>query len=1086
MNDTPNESANKRSARSLWEAYAGAIDEGATLFDQTEKASGGDDWAYLADAIKKLDLGAIDDGVTALREVVVARPSFLEGHLTAVQKLVEVGCEEDALELLASVEEKFDISTSEFSRFIREEIALRRPQLIVNKINNANIESSDAFLSEKIPARIVSIENSRVAHIYTVTFFDFGGQRVYPGGAERYIFDLVEILRDLGYEVIIYQGGSRHWKRSVRGIQVISIPWKNSIFDLSVDFSKLTEPGDVNIYSPFTLGVANVHRPSIGICHGVYWDHPNSTLLDPHVSRDVFSSILHLDECISVDANSINVLRATRPDIAAKLAYVPNYVGSEFFAHRKVEDERISVLYPRRLYSPRGYWLLADIVPKIIEEFDNVDILFLGDSDDREKTHVDMLSSMYPNRVKHIVSLPEAMSGYYWSADITVIPTLQSEGTSLSALEALASANAVIATDVGGLSNIIIDELNGLLIAPRRDDLHQAIRRLINDKPLRKRLQKAGRESARAFSKEKWASVWRTVLLRNLPGNVVRKKLSAVEQATPSTIIHVGTGGIVWASSSNKLPLQRPHHLMRALSSLKQNVIFVEDRKQESAESADDGRLEILGKDAIVYADRGLLYVYYAYHVWALGSAANDWLTSLPRDRRDSFTNGASNYAVNERKVWFDLIDEPSLHEDQLYLEAVQLFLKHADYVTTSSRVLKERFTEIRPDIILVENACWPSHFDAGVEYDAANVRNLLGISWAGQAAKKTIGYVGAIAPWFDFDLLERLLADRPFDHFVIVGPISPEVRNRVAAVARSPNVIFTGAVPYEMVPSIMIAIDLAILPFIPNKITHVTNPVKLYEYLASGTEVVCTDLDEIRAIAQADSLSAVSICDDSDMFVFEVSRRLDAGRVDSRSDEAQRFALSNTWLDRAASVIAMLPRGESQMDAAPAVVEKYIVRGAYNGPRAESYSSPLLERGGNSRVLTLAAGRHRRGQTYHWLIPVFIVKQGYYLVMVRIVRDGFNLVDSTFSIDASGRNLAYEQLADDGLRLDFEIAARLRPGVHNVTVTIELGRDIFISRKASLSLVDFGLNELPFSRSESARVSISDSSSQLKALAEY
>ena len=56
-------------------------------------------------------------------------------------------------------------------------------------------------------------------------------------------------------------------------------------------------------------------------------------------------------------------------------------------------------------------------------------------------------------------------------ADVAVVPTLYSEGTSLSCIEAMCAASAVLVTGVGGLSNLVLDDYNGLLVPPTREAL---------------------------------------------------------------------------------------------------------------------------------------------------------------------------------------------------------------------------------------------------------------------------------------------------------------------------------------------------------------------------------------------------------------------------------------------------------------------------------------------------------------------------------------------------------------------------------------------------------------------------------------
>ena len=64
---------------------------------------------------------------------------------------------------------------------------------------------------------------------------------------------------------------------------------------------------------------------------------------------------------------------------------------------------------------------------------------------------------------------------------IAVIPSTYSEGTSLSCLEAMAAGCAIVATDIGGLCNIVIPDFNGILVRPNVSDIVIAVSGLAND-----------------------------------------------------------------------------------------------------------------------------------------------------------------------------------------------------------------------------------------------------------------------------------------------------------------------------------------------------------------------------------------------------------------------------------------------------------------------------------------------------------------------------------------------------------------------------------------------------------------------------
>ena len=96
---------------------------------------------------------------------------------------------------------------------------------------------------------------------------------------------------------------------------------------------------------------------------------------------------------------------------------------------------------------------------------------------------------------------------------IAVVPSLASEGTSLSVVEAMGAGCAVVATCVGGITNMIIDGHNGLLVMPDPSSLHAALRTLIEDGTLRRDLATEARRCARtSFSLPVWRQRWRAVL----------------------------------------------------------------------------------------------------------------------------------------------------------------------------------------------------------------------------------------------------------------------------------------------------------------------------------------------------------------------------------------------------------------------------------------------------------------------------------------------------------------------------------------------------------------------------------------------
>ena len=99
---------------------------------------------------------------------------------------------------------------------------------------------------------------------------------------------------------------------------------------------------------------------------------------------------------------------------------------------------------------------------------------------------------------------------------VALVPTLGSEGTSLSLLEAMASQCAVVCTNVGGMTNIVIDGHNGIMINPDEDELYTAVLKLIKNRELRKIMSDRAYSTVKeGFSIERWEARWRTILNRS-------------------------------------------------------------------------------------------------------------------------------------------------------------------------------------------------------------------------------------------------------------------------------------------------------------------------------------------------------------------------------------------------------------------------------------------------------------------------------------------------------------------------------------------------------------------------------------------
>ena len=91
----------------------------------------------------------------------------------------------------------------------------------------------------------------------------------------------------------------------------------------------------------------------------------------------------------------------------------------------------------------------------------------------------------------------EELQGLYARAAVVACPSRR-EGFGVACLEAMSHGRPVVATDVGGLRDLVVDGVTGLVVPARRPEaLRAALERLLGDEELRRRLGAAGRERAR-------------------------------------------------------------------------------------------------------------------------------------------------------------------------------------------------------------------------------------------------------------------------------------------------------------------------------------------------------------------------------------------------------------------------------------------------------------------------------------------------------------------------------------------------------------------------------------------------------------
>ena len=231
-------------------------------------------------------------------------------------------------------------------------------------------------------------------------------------------------------------------------------------------------------------------------------------------------------------------------------------------------------------------------------------------------------------------------------------------------------------------------------------------------------------------------------------------------------------------------------------------------------------------------------------------------------------------------KVVYDCLDEHSgfsnVNQKRIVEEEHDL-LRKSDLSIATSLHIHRKIGRIRgSDLLFLPNACEFSHFN----YLPQN--NLLN-----HLRKPIIGYYGAIAEWFDSDLVEFLAQERPHWSFVFIGHT---FGSDICKLKKYGNVHFLGEKPYADLPKYLYHFDVCVIPFRITPLIKATHPVKFYEYVASGKPVVTTRIPELLQFA-----TLCYIAEGKKDFLLKLEAALKEEDEELRRKRIE-FARRNTW----------------------------------------------------------------------------------------------------------------------------------------------------------------------------------------------
>jgi len=337
---------------------------------------------------------------------------------------------------------------------------------------------------------------------------------------------------------------------------------------------------------------------------------------------------------------------------------------------------------------------------------------------------------------------------------------------------------------------------------------------------------------------------------------------------------------------------QRPQQLAVQLASLGNKVVYfnpVPTIKISREEIEVDAILNefvnnpVEDQGVIIYDQIGKI----ATKSSAITGVKTKWLdTIVDYHQFDKIIVYLPEYAVYLRgvkdkiDVYFDCVDEmSSFYTTKKIVLLENELVKMAKGVIVTSKTLYVHKSKENSNCVLIPNAVNPEQFQKQYKQpkDMENIK------------KPIVGYMGAIANWFDQDLMVEVANQNKDKEFLLIGTIYTDV-SKLEAVE---NIKLFGKREYEEVPAYVNHFDVGIIPFKMEDLIVNTNPIKYFEYLAAGLKTVSTPLPELIGEPHC------FLANDATSFTNMLNNVLN----DKSKVEERHYLEENSWLERAKKI---------------------------------------------------------------------------------------------------------------------------------------------------------------------------------------
>lgn len=361
-------------------------------------------------------------------------------------------------------------------------------------------------------------------------FYDPEQQKIMLGGIENYLLNLARLLSSKGERCVVVQTAKHDFTHRFENFEIVGVNCKGfhgnrKKIALFNKVKSLANPAtDTVIFGTDSYFIANDFKKSIAIQHGVSWDKPSSGHgLWHHFKRFISHQkyLNYLKNCrnlVCVDHNFVNWYRTYQSfpegsNVEVILNYSPEVINQqELSAKWQTPLANPSLLIARRFVDYRGIPLAIEVVKELLKKYPKLKVSFAGEGPLEARIRSEFTT--FPNVDVFSYSPDESIS-IHKRYDLVLLPSVGSEGSSLSLAEALSAGCAVVSTNVGGLSNMVIDQSTGFITMPDKTALVERLTLYLDKPEVARQMALQGHALAeQVFSLQRWQQQWLAYLAR--------------------------------------------------------------------------------------------------------------------------------------------------------------------------------------------------------------------------------------------------------------------------------------------------------------------------------------------------------------------------------------------------------------------------------------------------------------------------------------------------------------------------------------------------------------------------------------------